>query len=280
MEVVANGKPRAVEDGATVEELVRSLGLDPRFVIVERNGEPLQRRVYASTRLSQGDRVELVRAVAGGAGTSAGRERRERLARARLYIVTDARVGRGDLKDFLEEILEAGCDVVQLREKDAEAGDLMRLGEIFKEAASRHGALFIVNDRADVALALEADGVHLGQNDLPAETARTVLGPDALIGLSCHSSADHDRAPAVADYLTAGPVWATPTKPGRPGTGLELVRGAARSVNRPWFAIGGIDPTNLHDVVEAGATRVVVVRAVTEAEHPAAAVGALLAGLP
>jgi thiamine-phosphate pyrophosphorylase len=278
MEVVANGRSRAVEDGATVEELIRSLGLDPRFVIVERNGEPLERKAYAGTRLSQGDRLELVRAVAGGADE--GSTRRDRLAGARLYVVTDARARQGDLKDFLEAILEAGCDVVQLREKDAEAGDLMRWGEIFREATSRHGALFIVNDRPDVAVALDADGVHLGQNDLPPEVARTILGRGALIGLSCHSAEDHARAPAEADYLTAGPVWATPTKPGRPGTGLELVRRAARSVDRAWFAIGGIDPTNLRDVVRAGATRVVVVRAVTEAEDPAAAVRALLAGLP
>jgi thiamine-phosphate pyrophosphorylase len=119
----------------------------------------------------------------------------------------------------------------------------------------------------------------VGQNDLPVAWARRVLGPDAIVGLSCHSAADHLAAPAEADYLTAGPVYATPTKPGRPGTGLELVRSAAANVDRPWFAIGGIDESNVHDVVEAGANRIVVVRAVTEAVDPAGAVKALRAGL-
>ncbi len=278
VEVLANGKPREVPEGATVEALIRSLGLEPRFVIVERNGEPVERARYAEVTLAPGDRVELVRAVAGGGDVGAWR--RERLARSRLYVVTDARRGRGDLADFLEAILSAGVDLVQLREKDAEAGDLLRWTEVFRAAASRHGALFLVNDRPDVALAAGADGVHLGQNDLPPAVARRILGPEALIGLSCHAPEDHDLAPPEADYLTAGPIWETPTKPGRPGTGLELVRRAARTVDRPWFAIGGITPANLPEVVAAGARRVVVVRAVTEAPDPAAAVRALLAGLP
>ena len=278
VEVLANGEPREVPEGATVEALIRSLGLDPRFVIVERNGEPVERARYGDVRLSPGDRLELVRAVAGGGDVGAWR--RERLARSRLYVVTDARRERGDLADFLEEILSAGVDLVQLREKDAEAGDLLRWAEVFREAASRHGALFLVNDRPDVALAAGADGVHLGQNDLPPAVARRILGPDALVGLSCHSPEDHDLAPPEADYLTAGPIWETPTKPGRPGTGLELVRRAARTLDRPWFAIGGIVPGNVAEVVAAGARRVVVVRAVTEAPDPAGAVRALLAGLP
>jgi thiamine-phosphate pyrophosphorylase len=204
-----------------------------------------------------------------------GAARRERLARSRLYVVTDARRRQGDLARFVDAILGAGVDIVQLREKDAEAGDLLRWGEVFREAALRHDALFTVNDRPTVALALGADGVHVGQNDLPPAWARRVLGPEAIVGLSCHSAADHAAAPAEADYLTAGPVHATPTKPGRPGTGLDLVRSAAATVSRPWFAIGGIDMTNVHEVLEAGATRIVVVRAVTEADDPGAAVRAL-----
>ena len=207
-------------------------------------------------------------------------DKRERLESARLYVVTDAREQRGDLPDFLEAILGAGVDIVQLREKEAEAGDLIRWGSAFKEAAARHGALFIVNDRPDVALALEADGVHLGQNDLPVSVARRVLGPNAVIGLSCHTIEDYERASPDSDYLTAGPVHATPTKPGRPGTGLELVRFAAANVDRPWFAIGGIDRSTVDEVVGAGARRIVVVRAVTEAEDPAVAVLELLAALP
>lgn len=194
--------------------------------------------------------------------------------------MTDARRRRGDLEGFLDAILSAGCDLVQLREKDAEAGELLRWGEAFRRAADRHGALFILNDRPDVALALDADGVHLGQNDLPAPVARRILGPEAIVGLSCHSRRDHANAPPEADYLTAGPVYPTPTKPGRPGTGLELVRSAAETLGRAWFAIGGIDASTLRPVVDAGARRIVVVRAVTEAGDPAGAVRTLLAGLP
>jgi thiamine-phosphate pyrophosphorylase len=207
-------------------------------------------------------------------------DRRARLANARLYVVTGARVDRGDLPEFLDAILEAGVDVVQLREKEAEAGDLLRWGSTFRDAAERHGALFTLNDRPDVALALGADGVHVGQNDLPPRVARDILGPDAVIGLSCHSAGQLDAAPDEADYVTAGPVHATPTKPGRPGTGLDVVRHAAATVGRPWFAIGGIDPVTLPAAVEAGIRRIVVVRAVTEAADPASAVRALLAGLP
>lgn len=277
MEIVVNATARSVETASTVETLVRSLGLDPAYVIVERNGDPVERKSYAATLLEEGDRLELVRAVAGG---SIGAGRRERLERSRLYVVTGARRRQGDLERFLDAILDAGVDIVQLREKDAEAGNLLRLGDVFKAAADRHGALFTLNDRPDVALALGADGVHVGQNDLPAVWARRVLGPDAIVGVSCHSAEDHANAPAEADYVTAGPVWATPTKPGRQGTGLELVRSAAVSVRKPWFAIGGIGPANVREVVEAGATRVVVVRAVTEADDPAAAVKGLLAALP
>jgi thiamine-phosphate pyrophosphorylase len=206
--------------------------------------------------------------------------RRERLTAARLYVVTDAREGRGDLPEFLDAILGAGVDIVQLREKEAEAGDLLRWGHVFREAAERHGALFTVNDRPDVALALGADGVHVGQNDLPPAVARQVLGPDAIVGLSCHSNEQLDAAPDEADYVTAGPIHATPTKPGRPGTGLDVVRHAAAMVRRPWFAIGGLDQSTLPAAVQAGARRIVVVRAVAEAADPVSAVRQLLEGLP
>jgi thiamine-phosphate pyrophosphorylase len=208
-------------------------------------------------------------------------DRRERLAAARLYVVTGARSDRGDLEEFLDAILGAGVDIVQLREKDAEAGDLLRWAESFRAAADRHGALFIVNDRPDVALAAGADGVHLGQDDLPPGFTRGLMGDDAIIGLSTHSAEQFESAAPEADYLCAGPVWETPTKPGRPAAGLDLVSHAAKSgEQRPWFAIGGIDTTNLPEVVEAGARRIVVVRAVTESGDPAAAVHLLRAGLP
>ena len=209
-----------------------------------------------------------------------GEWRRERLRRSRLYVVTDAREGRGDLTGFLEEILSAGVDIVQLREKDAEAGDLLRSAKIFRHAADRHDALFFVNDRPDVALATDGDGVHVGQNDLPVDWTRRFVGADALIGLSTHDEGQLDGAHAQADYVCVGPVHETPTKPGRPATGLELVEAAARRETRPWFAIGGISPASVDEVVRAGARRVVVVRAVTDAGDPAGAVRALLAALP
>lgn len=205
-------------------------------------------------------------------------ERRERLARARLYLVSDAR--RADLPGFLNAVLDAGIDAIQIREKDAEVGDIIRAGAGFRQAAERAGALFIVNDRPDVALALQADGVHLGQDDLPIDVAREILGPDAIIGLSTHSPRQLDGASLEADYVCAGPVWETPTKPGRPAAGLDLVRYAAEHEQRPWFAIGGIDAQNLPDVVAAGARRIVVVRAITQAKDPAAAVRDLVEQLP
>lgn len=210
---------------------------------------------------------------------SDGESRRERLRRARLYVVSGARRERGDLDTFLDAVLAGGADIVQLREKQAEAGDLVRWGTRFREAASRHHALFVVNDRPDVALALDADGVHLGQGDLPATVARRILGAEALIGLSTHTVRQLSIAPAEADYLCAGPVYATPTKPGRPATGLGLLRQAAARTaagdeRRPWFAIGGIDASTLPDVLAAGGRRVVVVRAVDTVE-PAAAAAAL-----
>ena len=209
------------------------------------------------------------------------KDRRERLARSRLYVVTDAREQQGDLAEFLAEILDAGVDIVQLREKHAEVADLLRWGEVFREAAARNGALFLLNDRPDVALALDADGVHLGQEDMRLDEARAFLGADAILGLSTHSPQQWEVAPPEADYLCAGPVWETPTKPGRPAAGLGYVRYAAASGEaRPWFAIGGIDAGNLGEVVAAGATRIVVVRAVTDAEDARRAVRSLLASLP
>jgi thiamine-phosphate pyrophosphorylase len=213
-----------------------------------------------------------------------GDERRERLARARLYLVSDARQAQGDLEDFLDVVLGAGVDIVQLREKDAEAGDLLRWSMAFRDAADRHDALFVLNDRPDVALAAGADGVHVGQNDLDASAVRKFVGPDVIIGLSTHSADEYDAASPDADYLCAGPVHETPTKPGRRATGVELVSHAAERERdgaepRPWFAIGGIDSVTLPDVIAAGASRVAVVRAITRDRDPAAAVQLLLAEL-
>jgi thiamine-phosphate pyrophosphorylase len=204
-------------------------------------------------------------------------ELRSRLADARLYLCMDGRRSSGDLAAFLDAVLGGGVDIVQLREKGLEAGEELALLEVLGAACRRHGALLAVNDRADVALAAGADVLHLGQDDLPVPVARRILGPGPLIGRSSHSPAQASAAAAedAVDYFCAGPVWATPTKPGRQGTGLPLLSHAASlGMRRPWFAIGGIGLPELDDVLTAGATRVVVVRAITEAPDPAAAAAA------
>ncbi|WP_018658559.1 thiamine phosphate synthase [Actinomadura flavalba] len=208
---------------------------------------------------------------------------RARLARARLYLCTDAREARGDLPAFLDAALAGGVDVVQLRQKGLEARQEIAYLETFRAACDRHGALLAVNDRADVAHAVGADVLHLGQDDLPVPAARAIVGPDVLIGRSTH---DPGQAAAAAaepgvDYFCAGPVWPTPTKPGRAAPGPGLLRAVAGTPQtRPWFAIGGIDAANLPDVLATGARRVVVVRAITEAADPRAAAAALAAALP
>ncbi|WP_432249779.1 thiamine phosphate synthase [Streptomyces sanyensis] len=199
---------------------------------------------------------------------------RDRLADARLYLCTDARRRQGDLPEFLDAVLAAGVDVVQLRDKGMEAGEELEHLQVFADACRRHGALLAVNDRADVAHAAASDVLHLGQRDLPVPAARAVLGSGVLIGRSTHAEAEVDAAAAEpgVDYFCIGPCWPTPTKPGRHAPGLGLVRYAASlPTPRPWFAIGGIDAGNLDAVLDAGARRVVVVRAVTEAEDPGAA---------
>jgi thiamine-phosphate pyrophosphorylase len=203
---------------------------------------------------------------------------RVRLGRARLYLCTDARQRQGDLAGFLDAVLASGVDIVQLRHKGLEAGEELRFLEIFRRACDEHGALLAVNDRADVAYAAGADVLHLGQDDLPAPVARKLLGPAPVIGLSTHDEAQAARASQEggADYFCTGPVWPTPTKPGRPAPGLPLVRYAAGlGTARPWFAIGGISESNLGEVLAAGARRVVVVRAITEAAEPGAAAARL-----
>ena len=208
---------------------------------------------------------------------------RTRLADARLYLCCDARERQGDLPEFLDAVLSGGVDIVQLRQKGMEARQELAALEVFADACRRHGALLAVNDRADVALGAGADVLHLGQDDLPVALARSIVGEAPIVGRSCHAEAEVDEAATAAgvDYFCTGPVWPTPTKPGRFAPGLSLVAYAARLAPpfaegaRPWFAIGGIDAGNLGEVVEAGARRVVVVRVLTEAEDPGAAAGEL-----
>jgi thiamine-phosphate pyrophosphorylase len=199
---------------------------------------------------------------------------RARLDRARLYLCTDARERQGDLPEFLDAALAGGVDIVQLRQKGLEARQEIEYLSVFRAACERHGALLAVNDRADIARSVGADVLHLGQDDLPVPLARAIVGQDILIGRSTHS---REQAGAAAtepgvDYLCAGPVWPTPTKPGRHAPGPELLEHvAAGRVLRPWFAIGGIDLASLEKVLATGARRVVVVRAITEAADPGAA---------
>ena len=198
---------------------------------------------------------------------------RGRLRGARLYLCTDGRRDRGDLAEFLDAALGGGVDIVQLREKGQEAREELAQLEVVADAARRHGALWAVNDRADLAAATGADVLHLGQDDLPVPAARRIVGPGPLVGRSTHDRAQVDAADVEpdVDYFCVGPTWPTPTKPGRPAPGLDLLRHAAAVATRPWFAIGGIDLDRLDEVIAAGAHRVVVVRAITGADDPAAA---------
>ncbi len=215
-----------------------------------------------------------------------GDQIRTRLADARLYLCTDARTSRGDLAEFADAALAGGVDIIQLRDKTGgtplEAKQEIAALEVLAEACARHGALLSVNDRADVALAVGADVLHLGQDDIPVSLARRVLGDDVVIGRSTHSEEQATAAATEAgvNYFCTGPCWPTPTKPGRFAPGLGLVRStAASNTERPWFAIGGIDEPRLPEVLDAGATRIVVVRAITEAEDPKAAAQTLKAQL-
>lgn len=213
-----------------------------------------------------------------------GDDRRARLRDARLYLVCGAAGDGRDLRAFLDAALRGGVDLVQLREKDPAVGDeaILRAARVFRAACDAHGALFVLNDRPDLAAAAGADGVHVGQDDMPIAEARALVGEDVLLGRSTHTPAQvEDAAVADVDYFAVGPVHATPTKPGRPAAGLELVRhaaGAPRAV--PWFAIGGIDTGTVGAVVAAGATRIVVVRALTEAAAPEATARELRGALP
>ncbi len=207
-----------------------------------------------------------------------GSERRERLYAARLYLVTGSRPGGRSLAEVLEPALRGGVDLVQLREKDAGDAEILAAAAEARPLCTAAGALLLVNDRPDLAVAAGADGVHVGQDDMTVAEARAITGPELLVGLSTHAPSEIDAADA--DYIGVGPVHATPTKPGRPAVGLDLVRYAAEHAELPWFAIGGVDPASVGVVVEAGATRIAVVRAITDATDPEAAASALRAALP
>ena len=201
--------------------------------------------------------------------------RRERLRTARLYFVCDARP-QTDLESLLRAALTGGADIVQLREKELGRAEIERAAGVFRRIADTFSALFIVNDDPELARICDADGVHVGQDDVGAEQARELLGPDAIVGLSTHSEEEiAASAERSVDYISVGPIWETPTKEGRPGVGLELITHAAEHAPHPFFAIGGIDTGNAEEVVRAGAERLCVVRAVRDSADPEAAATAL-----
>jgi len=203
--------------------------------------------------------------------------RRELLRGARLYLVIDAEPA----ERVCAAALAGGVDIVQLREKSAPDGEIVAAGRRLRALCDEHGALLIVNDRPDLALECGADGVHVGQDDEPVERARALVGEDMLVGISTHSPEQIEAAlGSSADYLGVGPVYATPTKEGRAPVGLELVeRAAAHAGAKPWFAIGGIDRSNVRDVAGAGAERIAVVRAIRDAGDPRTAAASLRAAV-
>ncbi len=211
-----------------------------------------------------------------------GAERRARLAAAKLYLVCDAKPGGRELPEVIRPAIAGGVEVVQLRDKQLGDEELVAVANAAHALCERLGALLIVNDRPLVARESGADGLHVGQDDTPVEQAREVVGPDVLIGLSTHAPAEVDAAEPAAsdgtplvDYIGVGPVHETPTKPGRPAVGTELVAYAAAHAKVPFFAIGGLNASNLGEVLDAGATRAVVLRAIAGAEDPEQAAGAL-----
>jgi thiamine-phosphate pyrophosphorylase len=203
--------------------------------------------------------------------------RRERLRTARLYFVCEAQPRGEDPEALLRAALGGGVDIVQLREKELGRAQVERSAQTYRRLCDTHSALFIVNDDPELAAACGADGVHIGQDDASPAAAREILGPEAIIGLSTHSEEQiAAAAEEPVDYISVGPVWETPTKEGRPGVGLELVAyAAARGIDKPFFAIGGIEPSNAGQVVEAGAGRLGVVRSIRDAADPAAAAASL-----
>jgi thiamine-phosphate pyrophosphorylase len=211
-----------------------------------------------------------------------GSDRRARLAVARLYLVCDANPGGRALPEVIHPAIAGGVDVVQLRDKELGDEELVAVANAAHALCERLGALLIVNDRPLVARESGADGLHVGQDDMAVAEARAIVGPDLLLGLSTHAPVEIDAAAPAADdgtplvdYIGVGPVHETPTKAGRPAVGVELVEYAAEHAAVPFFAIGGLDSSNLGEVLDAGATRVVVLRAIADAEEPETAARAL-----
>lgn len=200
---------------------------------------------------------------------------RRRLQGARLYLVCEIRPDA-----LIEAALRGGVDVVQLRDKHADDEALVVAGRRYGALCARYGALFILNDRPELVADAHADGVHVGQDDRSVADARELVGRDRIVGLSTHTPGQITAAKdSDVDYIGVGPVHSTPTKPGRAAVGTALVREAAEHAAHPFFAIGGIDAGNASSVARAGAERIAVVRAITQAGDPEAAARALRAAI-
>jgi thiamine-phosphate pyrophosphorylase len=212
-----------------------------------------------------------------GCGAVDGTRRRARLARSRLYLVLEARPHGDDPSRLLDAALRGGVDIVQLREKDLADDDLVRAAEPFRRACDAHGALFVLNDRPELVERCAADGVHVGQGDAPLADARRAVGAERLVGLSAENADQLDGDP---DYFGVGAIYATPTKTESPAGGLALVRAARDTLRVPWFAIGGVDETNVDELNASGAAGVAVVRAIRDAHDPEGAARRLRAALP
>lgn len=236
MRVIANGGAVDLAEGATVEDLLATLNLGGRWVLAERNGEPVPRAALATTVLAEDDRLELVRAVAVAEGSA----RLEGLGGRRLYLCTP---DRSDLVRFLTACIRGGVDMVQLRDKHLGARPLLERARLALEVCRDYDVPLVLNDRPDLALEAGADGVHVGQTDARSGLARRILGPEAIVGLSTHAPAELEATAAErVDYISTGPVEATPTKPGRPGTGLGYLTYAARNRRTPTSSPVGSRP--------------------------------------
>lgn len=211
------------------------------------------------------------------AASRTGLSRRERLEAARLYLILDTQPHGRPAVEILRPALAGGVDVVQLRDKTADDRAVRAVALDFRAACDEHDALLVLNDRPELALECEADGVHLGQEDPSVDEARALLGADALVGLSTHTPGQVAAArESLADYIGVGPVYPTPTKPGARPVGEALVRHASERARLPFFAIGGIDAGNVPAVAAAGARRVAVIRAIRDADDPRAAAEGLV----
>lgn len=211
----------------------------------------------------------------------AGNLRRERLRTAKLYFVCEAAPDGQDPEPLLRAALDGGVDIVQLREKEAGTRVIERAADTFRRVCDTYGVPFILNDDPELAMSVRADGVHIGQDDIPVEEARKIIGTNHLLGLSTHSedqiAAAHQtvRDGTPIDHISVGPIHETPTKAGRPAVGLELIQHAASTATIPFFAIGGINPDNAVEVLQAGARRLCVVRAIRDATDPTAVAASL-----